>query len=85
MPIQTEDPSLDIAFWNQTGNLFMLNIDALLSTILQGPIKLSASILNGMSVCIDYYDECSLGVTAAVHVDLLDKGFPHPTLGVALA
>jgi hypothetical protein len=83
--MQTENPGLDIALWNQPRNLLMLNINALFSTILQGLIELPPSILNRMSVCIDYYDQRSLGVTAAVHVHFLDKRFPHPTFGVPLA
>jgi hypothetical protein len=56
MPIQTKNPGLDIALWDQPHNLLTHNINALFSTILQGPIELPPSILNRMSVCIDYYD-----------------------------
>src|SRR5208282_1025573 len=83
VPMQTENPGLGIALWNQPRNLLMLNINTLFSTILQGLIELPQSILNRMSVCIDYYDQRSLGVTAAVHVHFLDKRFPHPNFSVA--
>jgi len=80
--IQTKNPCLDIALWNQPRNLLVFNINALFSTILQCLIELPPSFLNRMSVCIDYYDQRSFGVTATVYVYFLDKRFPHPDFRV---
>jgi len=82
MSIQAKNPSLDIAFWNQSGNLIVLDINALLSDVLQCLIELPPSILNGMSVCIDNYNERSFGVTSAVFIHFREEGFPHPSFGV---
>src|SRR5713226_6369742 len=65
----------------------MLNVNSLLSTILQGSIELPPSILNRMIIRIDYYDQSRFGFSpsATVVAYFVDKRFPHPTFGVPLA
>ena len=85
MSVQTQNPSFDVAFWNQPRNLFPLGVDALFPAVNQGLIELPPPILNRMSVSIDYYDQCGFGVTDTVDIHFLCKRFPHPSLGVYLA
>jgi hypothetical protein len=80
MFIQTENPCLDVALWNQSRYSLTL-INGLVPTGPQCLIELVESILNCMSIRIDDYDQCGFGPTAAVAVDgyFRDEPFQHPT------
>src|SRR5205809_2512974 len=83
MSIEAKNPGLNIAFWDQPGDLLTLHIHRLFSAVVQCLVELLQSLSNSICVCIDHHDQLGSRMPATIYAYFLAKCFPYPILSAS--